>query len=322
MVRRKDGEDCDKSVLNTQIFGKVAVLAGGRSAERKISLQSGELVLSALLKAGVDAQTFDPAERLLSDLRTENFDRVFNALHGGYGENGQLQGALEFYGIPYTGSGVLGSALSMDKFRTKLIWQQTGVPTAPFEIIVRGDNYEKRADEVARTLGLPLFVKPSSEGSSIAVIKIKIMDDLVSAIMEVAKLDKVILVEKAIEGGGEYSCCIAGKLDLPLIKIVPCGEFYDYHSKYVAEDTQYLIPCGLSASVEAQVKQLARRAFDVLGCSSWGRADLVIDKGGNPYFLELNTAPGMTCHSLPAKAAKHIGLSFEDISLEVLSLTL
>ena len=310
------------SGIDPKRFGKVAVLFGGESAEREVSLTSGRLVLQGLRDAGIDAHPFDPAERPLSALKEEGFERAFNALHGGYGENGQIQGALDFYGIRYTGSGVLGSALGLDKFRTKLVWQQTGVPTPPFETVLRGDDYAASAAQIVAKLGLPLFVKPASEGSSVAVLKVKTADALPAALAEAAAHDRIVIVEKSIEGGGEYTACIAADLDLPLIKIVPAGEFYDYHAKYVADDTQYLIPCGLPAGQEAELKRLARRAFDVLGCTDWGRADFMLDADGNAYFLEVNTAPGMTDHSLPPKAARAIGISYSELVVKVLSLTL
>ena len=310
------------SGIDPKLFGKVAVLLGGVSAEREVSLNSGRLVLQGLRDAGVDAHPFDPSERPLSALKDEGFVRAFNALHGGYGENGQIQGALDFYGIKYTGSGVLGSALGLDKFRTKLVWQQTGVPTPPFETVMRGDDYAARAADIVVKLGVPLFVKPACEGSSVAVIKVKSADALPAALEEAAKFDKIIVVEKSIEGGGEYTACIAGDLDLPLIRIVPAGEFYDYHAKYIANDTQYLIPCGVSPEQEARLKKLARRAFDVIGCTDWGRADFMLDANGDPYFLEVNTAPGMTDHSLPPKAARAVGISYQELVVAVLALTL
>ncbi|AOJ36884.1 D-alanine--D-alanine ligase [Burkholderia lata] len=310
------------SGIDPKRFGKVAVLFGGESSEREVSLTSGKLVLQGLRDAGIDAHPFDPAERPLSALKDEGFVRAFNALHGGYGENGQIQGALDFYGIRYTGSGVLGSALGLDKFRTKLVWQQTGVPTPPFETVLRGDDLAARATDIVAKLGLPLFVKPASEGSSVAVLKVKTADALPAALAEAAKHDPIVIVEKSIEGGGEYTACIAGDLDLPVIKIVPAGEFYDYHAKYVADDTQYLIPCGLPADKEAELKRVARRAFDVLGCTDWGRADFMLDADGNAYFLEVNTAPGMTDHSLPPKAARAVGISYSELVVKVLSLTL
>jgi D-alanine-D-alanine ligase len=200
------------SVMDPKRFGKVAVLFGGESAEREVSLKSGTLVLKALRDAGIDAYPFDPSERPLSALKDEGFARAFNALHGGYGENGQIQGALDFYGIRYTGSGVLGSALGLDKFRSKLVWQQLGVPTPPFEAVLRGDDYAARAGDIIAKLGLPLFVKPASEGSSVAVIKVKSADALPAALEEAAKFDKIVIAEKSIEGGGEYTACIAGDL--------------------------------------------------------------------------------------------------------------
>ncbi|CAG9229736.1 D-alanine--D-alanine ligase B [Burkholderia gladioli] len=310
------------SGIDPKRFGKVAVLLGGVSAEREVSLKSGTLVVQGLREAGIDAHPFDPSERPLAALKDEGYVRAFNALHGGYGENGQIQGALDFYGIRYTGTGVLGSALGLDKFRTKLVWQQTGIPTPPFEVVLRGDDYAARAPEIVAKLGLPLFVKPASEGSSVAVIKVKDAAALPAALDEAARHDKIVLVEKSIEGGGEYTACIAGDLDLPVIRIVPAGEFYDYHAKYIADDTQYLIPCGIEAGREAEVKRLARRAFDVLGCTDWGRADFMLDAAGNPYFLEVNTAPGMTDHSLPPKAARAVGISYSELVVKLLAMTL
>lgn len=310
------------SGIDPKRFGKVAVLLGGVSAEREVSLKSGTLVVQGLREAGIDAHPFDPSERPLAALKDAGYVRAFNALHGGYGENGQIQGALDFYGIRYTGTGVLGSALGLDKFRTKLVWQQTGIPTPPFEVVLRGDDYAARAPEIVAKLGLPLFVKPASEGSSVAVIKVKDAAALPAALDEAARHDKIVLVEKSIEGGGEYTACIAGDLDLPVIRIVPAGEFYDYHAKYIADDTQYLIPCGIEAGREAEFKRLARRAFDVLGCTDWGRADFMLDAAGNPYFLEVNTAPGMTDHSLPPKAARAVGISYSELVVKVLAMTL
>ncbi|KXU88956.1 D-alanine--D-alanine ligase [Paraburkholderia monticola] len=308
--------------IDPKRFGKVAVLSGGVSAEREVSINSGRLVLQGLRGGGVDVHLFDPSARALSALKDEGFARAFNVLHGGYGENGQIQGALDFYGIRYTGSGVLGSALGLDKFRAKLVWQQLGIPTPPFEIVMRGDDFDARARAIVAQLGLPLFVKPASEGSSVAVIKVKAAKELSAAIAHAAKFDTIVLVEKSIEGGGEYTACIAGDLDLPIILIVPGGEFYDYDAKYISDTTQYLIPCGLASSEETRLKALARRAFEVLGCSDWGRADFMLDGEGNPYFLEVNTAPGMTDHSLSPKAARAIGIGYEELVMKVLSLTL
>jgi len=321
-VKQMDISQMDISQMDPKRFGKVAVLLGGESAERAVSLKSGTLVLQALKASGVDAHAFDPSERSIFELKQEGFVRVFNALHGGYGENGTLQGALEFLGIRYTGTGVLGSALGMDKFRSKLVWQQCGIPTPPFEVVLRGDDYAARAAQIVAKLGLPLFVKPACEGSSVAVIKVKAADALAGALAAAAHYDSVVVVEKSIEGGGEYTLSIAGELDLPIIKIVPEGDFYDYDAKYISDKTQYLIPCGLGEAEEQRLKVLARRAFELLGCADWGRADFMVDGQGQPFFLEVNTAPGMTDHSLPPKAARAVGISYEALVLSVLSLTL
>jgi len=321
-VKQMDVKQMDVKQMDPKRFGKVAVLLGGESAERAVSLKSGTLVLQALKASGVDAHAFDPSERSIFELKQEGFVRVFNALHGGYGENGTLQGALEFLGIRYTGTGVLGSALGMDKFRSKLVWQQCGIPTPPFEVVLRGDDYAARAAQIVAKLGLPLFVKPACEGSSVAVIKVKAADALAGALAAAAHYDSVVVVEKSIEGGGEYTLSIAGELDLPIIKIVPEGDFYDYDAKYISDKTQYLIPCGLGEAEEQRLKVLARRAFELLGCADWGRADFMVDGQGQPFFLEVNTAPGMTDHSLPPKAARAVGISYEALVLSVLSLTL
>lgn len=321
-------------------FGKVAVLLGGESAEREVSLKSGGLVLAALRHHGVDAHAFDPSEQSLLTLKDQGFTRVFNALHGGYGEDGRLQGALDFLGVRYTGPGVLGSALGMDKFRSKLVWQQAGIPTPPFETVFRllgasgapsdAPAYQPRATEIIAKLGLPLFVKAASEGSSVAVYKVKTADALAPAVAAAARADKIVLVEQSIEAGGdpltsiggEYTIAIAGDMPLPIIKIVPQNEFYDYDAKYLSDATQYLIPSGLDEAREAAFSVLAKQAFALLGGSTWGRVDFMVDAKGDPYFLEVNTAPGMTDHSLPPKAARAIGVSYEDLVLHVLSLTL
>ncbi|WP_225721471.1 D-alanine--D-alanine ligase [Candidatus Vallotiella sp. (ex Adelges kitamiensis)] len=309
-------------VIDPKKFGKVAVLYGGESSECDVSLVSGLLVYNRLRDIGVEAHLFDPKNRPLSALIDERFVRAFIALHGGYGENGQIQAALDFYGIQYTGPGVLGSALGMDKFRTKLIWQQVGIPTPPFDMVLRGDDYNTRAGQIISKLGLPLFVKPATEGSSISVIKVRATDNLPYALAQAAQHDPVVLVEKSIEGGGEYTACVAGSLQLPLIRIVPAGEFYDYHAKYISNDTQYRIPCGLSDAKERWLTKLARRAFEILACPQWGRADFMLDSDGNPYFLEINTAPGMTDHSLLPKAAHAAGITYSELLMNVLTLTL
>jgi D-alanine-D-alanine ligase len=301
-------------------FGKVAVLFGGSSAEREVSLMSGHLVLESLLRSGIDAQAFDPKDQPLSELKAQHFDRAFIALHGGSGENGTLQGALEFLAIPYTGSGVLGSALGMDKFRTKLVWQQLGIPTPPFTAIRADDDIEAKAQQALHQHELPLFVKPAGEGSSVAVTKVKTVEALVPAIREALQHDRIALVEKSIEGGGEYTCSILGDAALPIIKIEPDAEFYTYHAKYVSDNTHYLIPSGLNN--ENRLRSLARDAFYALGCSGYGRADFMTDADGQIYFLEVNTAPGLTSHSLVPKAAAAAGMRYDDLMLKILDQTL
>ncbi|WP_226810204.1 D-alanine--D-alanine ligase [Candidatus Vallotia lariciata] len=308
--------------IDPKKFGKVAVLYGGKSSECNISLSSGLLVHQGLRDVGIEAHLFNPKDRPLSELIDEGFVRAFVALHGGYGENGQIQAALDFYGIRYTGPGVLGSALGMDKFRTKLIWQQVGIPTPPFDIVLRNNDYDMRARQIIAKLGLPLFVKPATEGSSISVIKVREADNLQYALAQVAQRNPVVLVEKSIEGGGEYTVCVAGSLQLPLIRIVPASDFYDYHAKYIQDNTQYQIPCGLSDTNERRLTELAYRAFEILACPRWGRADLMLDGNGNPYFLEINTAPGMTNHSLMPKSARKAGISYSELLVNILALTL
>ena len=293
--------------------GKVAVMMGGKSAEREISLKSGAAVLSALQRSDVDAQAFDPAVEDLSTLREKNIDRVFIALHGRGGEDGALQGALDLMEIPYTGSGVLASALAMDKWRSKLVWQAAGIPVPDFAVITADSDFAA----VEEKLGLPLFVKPANEGSSIGISKVKQHGDLPAAFAAAVKFDPVVLAERFL-AGGEYTVGILGDRALPVIRIVPATEFYDYESKYLRDDTEYRIPSGLSADSEQELQQLAQRAFAVLGGRGWGRVDLMLDDAGKPYVLEVNTSPGMTDHSLVPMAARAAGLSFEQFVTRVL----
>ncbi len=294
-------------------FGKVAVLFGGRSAEREVSLKSGAAVLAALQRSGVDAHAFDPAERELSDLKKERFDRVFVILHGRYGEDGTVQGALELMGIPYTGSGVMASAIGMDKWRTKLVWQAGGLPIPEYEALTAPTDWNAVADH----LDLPLFVKPATEGSSVGVTKVKTVEELPSAYAEAAKHDKVVIAETFMSGG-EYTATILNGRALPVIKIEPANEFYDYEAKYLRDDTRYLCPCGLSAEDEAEMQRLALRAFELVGCQGWGRVDFLRGEDGKPYLLEINTAPGMTDHSLVPMAARQAGISFEQLVVQIL----
>ena len=292
-------------------FGKVAVLMGGRSAERDISLDSGLRVLAALQRQGVDAQAFDPAERSLSDLSA--FDRAFIALHGRYGEDGTIQGALELMGVPYTGSGVMASAVGMDKWRTKLIWRAAGLPMPNF--IMLDENCDFEAAE--RHLGLPIFVKPACEGSSIGITRVSRVGQLQAAYREAAKHDTLVIAEQAISGG-EYTVAVLGDEALPVVRIVPATEFYDYEAKYLRNDTQYLCPCGLPEAREREMRAQALAAFRILGCRGWGRVDFLMDERGAAYLLEINTSPGMTDHSLVPMAARAAGISYEQLVWRVL----
>ena len=301
--------------MNAKAFGKVAVLLGGRSAEREVSLRSGTMVLGALRNRGVDAHPFDPQQHDLAALIAEKFDRVFIALHGRYGEDGTIQGALELLGIPYTGSGVLASALAMDKWRTKLVWQAAGIPTPRYELLTA----ETELTAVVARLGLPLMVKPANEGSSIGMSKVRVGAGLEEAYALAANYDSVVLAEQFIEGI-ELTAAVLGGEALPLIKLETPREFYDYEAKYSAKDTRYIIPCGLAAGAEAAVRRQVLAAFGALGCRGWGRVDLMLDAAGKPWFIEVNTSPGMTDHSLVPMAARHTGLSFEDLVLRILEL--
>ena len=294
-------------------FGKVAVLLGGRSAERAVSLNSGSRVLAALLRQEVEAQAFDPAERKLDELSA--FDRVFIALHGRYGEDGTIQGALELMGIPYTGSGVMASALGMDKWRTKLLWRSVGLPVPEFSMLNAASDFVG----IEKTLGLPLFVKPACEGSSIGISKVKSAGDLRTAFEQAQKYDNLVMVEQAIIGG-EYTVAILGDEALPIIKIETTNEFYDYEAKYSRDDTRYLCPCGLPEWREIELRKQALEAFRILGGRGWGRVDFLMDENGLPYFLEMNTSPGMTDHSLVPMAARVAGISYDQLVMRVLAL--
>ncbi len=294
-------------------FGKVAVLLGGRTAEREVSLKSGSMVLAALRSRGVDARAFDPAERGLEALLEERFARAFIVLHGRFGEDGTLQGALEYLGLPYTGSGVLGSALAMDKLRAKLVWQALGLPTPPHELLDAKSDWHA----VAARLGLPLMVKPVAEGSSVGMSKVRAPGALDEAYTLAANYDRVVMAEKFIEGV-ELTAAILEEQPLPLIRLETPRDFYDYEAKYLASDTRYIVPCGLPAAEERGLQELALNAFRALDCRGWGRVDLMLDGAGRPYLLEVNTAPGMTDHSLVPMAARAAGLSYEDLCIRIL----
>ncbi|HEY9099763.1 MAG TPA: D-alanine--D-alanine ligase [Thiobacillus sp.] len=300
-------------------FGKVAVMLGGISAERPVSLNSGAAVLAALERQGVDAHAFDPANRNLGDLITGEFDRVFIALHGRYGEDGCMQGALELLGIPYTGSGVMASAIGMDKWRTKLLWRAAGLPTADWEILTTTSDFS----EVEKRLGLPIFVKPAREGSSIGMTKVTELGTLQAAYDIAAEHDPLVLAERYIDGG-EFTVGILGETALPLIRLEPAKDkdFYDFEAKYLRDDTQYQCPAGLLDSQEMALRQLALDAFRLIGGHGWGRVDIMLDSLGNPYLLEANTSPGMTDHSLVPMAARVAGLEFDSLCMKILEQTL
>ena len=299
-------------ITDPKLFGRVAVVLGGNSAEREVSLNSGGNVLDALRARGVDAHGVDGIPALLDALRAGHFARVFNILHGRGGEDGVLQGALQSLGVPYTGSGVLGSALTMDKVRTKEVWIARGLPTPRFVAFRKGDDI---AQAIA-SLGFPVVVKPSHEGSSVGITRVHSAADLPSAIELAARYDGELVIEQLIEGG-EYTVGILDGQALPSINIVPKGEFYDYHAKYVSDDTQYLCP-GLDGDAETEMRALALAAFETSGASGWGRVDFMRDRDGRNWLLEVNTTPGMTSHSLVPKAARAVGISFEELCWRIL----
>ena len=300
-------------------FGKVAVMLGGTSAERPVSLNSGNAVLAALLRQGIDAHPFDPATRNLGDLIGGEFDRVFIALHGRYGEDGCMQGALELLGLPYTGSGVMASALGMDKWRTKLLWRAAGLPTADWAILDSNSDFAA----VEKQLGLPIFVKPAREGSSIGMSKVTEPGTLKAAYETAVEHDTLVLAEKYIDGP-EFTAALLGGTALPLIRLAPASDkaFYDFEAKYLRNDTQYHCPAGLPDEKEQALRRLALDAFRLLGGRGWGRVDLMLDGFGNPYLLEVNTSPGMTDHSLVPMAARAAGRDFDALCLAILEQTL
>jgi D-alanine-D-alanine ligase len=303
-------------------MGKVAVLMGGQSAEREVSLLSGSGVLKALQSSGVDAHAFDPAERELGELQRDGFDRCFIALHGRYGEDGCVQGALELLGIPYTGSGVMASSIAMDKTMTKRVWLAEGLPTPRYVLVRRDELATVDVAALVQALGLPLIVKPAREGSSIGVTKVTEAAQVAQALRDAAVCDADILCEQCIVGD-EVTCPVLGDGDgaraLPVIRIVAPEGNYDYQNKYFTDDTQYLVPCGLPAGEEAAIQALVLKAYQVLGCRGWGRLDVMIDAATRqPYLLEINTSPGMTGHSLVPMSARADGMSYEQLCLHLL----
>ncbi len=299
-------------IADAKQFGRVAVVMGGNSAEREVSLNSGRNVLEALKRRGVDAHGVDGIPALLDALRAGHFARVFNILHGRGGEDGVLQGALQSLGVPYTGSNVLGSALSMDKIRTKQVWESIGLPTPRYVRFANGGDIAAAISD----LELPVVVKPSHEGSSVGITRVRKQQDIHAAITLAAQYDGELVIEQLIEGD-EYTVSILGGAALPSIKIVPATEFYDYHAKYVSDDTQYICP-GLDETNEEEIQILALRAFHAVGCSGWGRVDLMRDTDGKFLLLEVNTTPGMTSHSLVPKAAAAVGIDFDELCWRIL----
>ncbi len=297
-------------------LGKVAVLMGGASAEREISLKSGAAVLAALLRRGVDAVSLDPDASVLRQLREQAFDRAFIVLHGRGGEDGVIQGALEAIGMPYTGCGVMASAIGMDKYRTKLLWRGAGLPSPPFAML-RDDTDLV----VAEALGFPLMVKPAHEGSSIGMARADDAEQLRSAWIEAARYDAMVLAERWIEGG-EYTCAVLEGEALPIIRLETPRGFYDFEAKYQASNTAYHCPAGLSQAREARFRELAVQAFETVGGSGWGRVDLMADARGEPWLLEVNTVPGMTDHSLVPMAARAGGMNFDELVMRILRTSL
>lgn len=309
----------DLSSLNPQSLGKVGVLLGGRSGEREISLLSGNGVLEALREKGVDAHAFDTGLRNLTELATAHFDRVFIALHGRFGEDGTIQGLLELLNLPYTGSGVLASALAIDKIATKRIWMSSGLATPQFELLSATSDWSA----VVQNLGLPLIIKPAHEGSSLGLTKVQALEQLPDAYDLALSLDKKVMAESCIIGP-ELTCPLVGEGEaaeaLPVIQIIPPNANYDFHNKYFSNETQYLFPTELDEKLNQAVQKLALDAYRVLGCKTWGRADIMIDeRTRQPYLLEMNTSPGMTSHSLVPMAAKAAGVSYSDLVLWILS---
>ena len=305
-----------KTVHDPKRFGRVAVLMGGNSSEREVSLDSGRNVLAALQAQGVEAFAVDGIPALVEAVRAGGVDRVFNILHGGDGENGVLQGLLQALGVPYTGPGVLGSALTLDKIRTKQVWIAAGLPTARFVRIPPGGDLAA----AVRELGLPVFVKPSTEGSSVGVFRIAEESDLAPAVAFAADYAGELLAEQMLTGG-EFTVGVLGDTALPSVRIVPAGDWYDYHAKYVADDTQYLCP-GLDGDDEAAIRALALAGFRAAGCDGWGRVDIMRHGDGRLMLMEVNTAPGMTSHSLVPKAAAQIGIDFPTVCWLVLESSL
>lgn len=299
---------------------KIAVLLGGTSAEREVSLNSGKAVLVALRSQGYDAHPIDPKEYPVANLKEAGFDRVFNILHGRGGEDGTMQGLLEQIGMPYTGCGVMASALTMDKMRTKMLWKAFGLPVAEMVVVTRETLAQLDPQAVVKKLGLPLMVKPSLEGSSVGLTKVKSQEELKSAVEFALKFDNTILIEEWL-AGDELTVPVLGGEVLPAVRIVPEGEFYDYDAKYISDNTQYFCPAGLTPEREQELAALVKRAYDAVGCRGWSRIDVMCDAKGDFRLVEVNTNPGMTSHSLFPKSAATVGISFEQLVVKILELS-
>lgn len=305
-------------VSDASRFGRVGLVIGGSSAEREVSLNGGEAVGAALARKGIDFQVFDGPRLLFEAINRGEIDRVFNLLHGPDGEDGSLQGALQLMQIPVTGADLASSALSMDKVRSKWVWERNGIDTPPFDWFGPDEHdYERTLDK----FGLPLFVKPTGLGSSIGISRVTRQEELAGAVGLARSYGSAVIIEAEIQGD-EYFAAVLRRLTMPLIRVEPAGDFYDYEAKYESDDTRYFCPCGLAADVEAELRKLSLRAYDLLGVSGWGRVDFILDKAGKPWFLEVNTTPGMTDHSLVPQAASELGIGFDDLVWRILETSL
>lgn len=307
-----------RRITNPAQFGRVGLLVGGASAEREVSLDGGRAVLAALERKQIEVEMFDGSPALFAAINEGRIDRVFNLVHGPGGEDGTIQGALQLMDVPVTGSGLLGSALSMDKVHSKWVWERRGIRTPPFSLFKQD---EQVPDDIIEKWGLPLFVKPAGLGSSIGITRVEQADELPAAVKLASKYSETIIVEPEVKGS-EYFAGIVGEVVLPLIRIETPNKFYDYEAKYESDDTQYFCPCGLPADLEARLKALSLEAFESLDCSGWGRVDFILDEKGEAWFLEANTTPGMTSHSLVPQAAAQMGIDFDELVWRILESSL
>lgn len=307
-----------RKITNPEHFGRVGLLVGGESAEREVSLDGGRAVLAALERNRIEVKMFDGSAALFNAINEGRIDRVFNLVHGPGGEDGTIQGALQLMNIPVTGSGLLGSALSMDKVHSKWVWERRGINTPPFSLFKQDQQVP---DDIIDQWGLPLFVKPAGLGSSIGITRVEKATELPTAVELAHEYSETIIIEPEVRGS-EYFAGIVGDIVLPLIRIETPHKFYDYEAKYESDDTRYFCPCGLSADLEAEMQALSLEAFEALDCSGWGRVDFILDETGRAWFLEANTTPGMTSHSLVPQAAAQIGIDFDELVWRILESSL